>query len=185
MSRAGLATGCDGKKDRKCRIAAHIYWIAATFIFLALIAIPLLPRALGQAGNKTGTNQPARPAYSPAITSQTATVPGVRSIPILMPPNFPRTILYNQYNNLGPNATSSQDFELEFDVFSDELANDFIVRDGETWSVESIDVDGMYFNGTGPTESFNVRFYADGVGLPGAIAEERIAMPYTVSWQHV
>ena len=31
------------------KIAAHIYWIAATFIFLALIAIPLLPRALGQA----------------------------------------------------------------------------------------------------------------------------------------
>ena len=29
------------------KIAAHIYWIAATFIFLALIAIPLLPRALG------------------------------------------------------------------------------------------------------------------------------------------
>ena len=24
------------------KIAAHIYWIAATFIFLALIAIPLL-----------------------------------------------------------------------------------------------------------------------------------------------
>ena len=163
------------------KIAAHIYWIAATFIFLALIAIPLLPRALGQAGNKTAPNQAALPAYNPAITSQTATVPGVRSIPILMPPNFPRTILYNQYNNLGPNATSSQDFELEFNVFSDELANDFIVRDDETWSVESIDVDGMYFNGTGPVESFNVRFYADGVGLPGAMAEERIAMPYTVT----
>ena len=100
------------------KIAAHIYWIAATFIFLALIAIPLLPRALGQAGNKTAPNQAARPAYSPAITSQTATVPGVRSIPILMPPNFPRTILYNQYNNLGRAATSSQDFEPEFDVFS-------------------------------------------------------------------
>ena len=66
------------------KIAAHIYWIAAAFIFLALIAIPLLPRALGQAGNKTAPNQAARPAYNPAISSQTATVPGVRSIPILM-----------------------------------------------------------------------------------------------------
>src|SRR3984893_4329275 len=163
------------------KIAAHIYWIAATFIFLALIAIPLLPRVLGQAGNRTAPNQAASPAYSAAMTSQAATVPGARSIPILMPPNFPRTILYNQYNNAAPNATSSQDFEPEFDVFTDELANDFIVRDGETWSVESIDVDGMYFNGTGPADSFNVRFYADDVGLPGVLAGERLAMPYTLN----
>src|SRR6185437_15014359 len=163
------------------KIAAHIYWIAATFIFLALIAIPLLPRALGQAGNKTAPNQAASPAYDPAMTSQTATVPGVRSVPILMPPNLPRTILYDQYSNLGRSATSSQDFEPAFDVFADELANDFIVQEGETWSVDSIDVDGMYFNGTGPADSFNVRFYADDVGLPGALVEERIAMPYTLN----
>ena len=64
---------------------------------------------------------------------------------------------------------------------ADELANDFIVQDGETWSVDSIDVDGMYFNGTGPADSFNVRFYADDVGLPGALVEERLAMPYTLN----
>src|ERR1700730_2318245 len=163
------------------KIAAHIYWIAATFIFLALIAIPLLPRVLGQAGNRTAPNQAASPAYSPAMTNLAANVPGARSIPICMPSNFPRTSRSDQYNNAAPNATSSQDFEPEFDVFTDELANDFIVRDGETWSVESIDVDGMYFNGTGPADSFNVRFYADDVGLPGVLAGERLAMPYTLN----
>jgi hypothetical protein len=50
-----------------------------------------------------------------------------------------------------------------------------------TWSVESIDVDGMYFNGTGSANSFNVRFYADDDGLPGTLVEERLAMPYTLN----
>src|SRR4029434_7269330 len=49
-----------------------------------------------------------------------------------------------------------------------------------TWWVESIDVDGMYFNGTGSANSFNVRFYADDDGLPGILVEE-LAMPYTLN----
>jgi hypothetical protein len=160
------------------KITAHVYWIAATFIFLTLVGVTLLPRALGQADDRETSDQASRPPYNPALTSQTATIFGGRSVPILMPPNFPRLVLYDRYNNPGHNATSSQDFEPEFGAFSDELANDFIVRGGETWSVESIDVDGMYFNGTGPAESFNVRFYADADGLPGALVEERLAMAY-------
>jgi hypothetical protein len=116
------------KRTRR-KITAHIYWIAATFFFLALLAISLLPRALGQAGNRTAPNQASRPAYSPEMTSQKATVPGARSVPVLVPSNFPRTILYDQYNNRAPDATSSQDFEPAFATFSDGLTDDFIVQD--------------------------------------------------------
>ena len=73
-------------------------------------------------------------------------------------PKLPQVVLYDQYNNAGANATSSQDFEAAFDPFDDELADDFVVPGGQSWSVESIDADGVYFNGTGPAASFNVSF---------------------------
>ena len=91
------------------KISARIYWVAAAFVLLALVAIPLLSRALGQADNTRAANPASRPAYSPSITSQTATVPGVRSLPILMP-NFQRTILYDEYNSRGPNHKLSEAF---------------------------------------------------------------------------
>src|SRR5215813_3440581 len=105
------------------KIAAHVYWIAITFVFLALIALALLPHASGQAGANNARRSATHLPYSPATSSQTATAQGARSVPILIPPNFPRKILYNHYSNRGTSATSSQDFEAEFDVFSDELAN--------------------------------------------------------------
>ena len=36
----------------------------------------------------------------------------------------------------------------------------------------------MYFNGFGPAENFNVRFYSDSGGFPGALVESRIGMSY-------
>src|SRR5881397_2244423 len=51
---------------------------------------------------------------------------------------------------------------------------DFVVPAGQTWNVESIDADGVYFNGSGPANSFdvfiysfNVFIYTDNAGLPG------------------
>ena len=38
----------------------------------------------------------------------------------------------------------------DFPTFSSDLADDFIVPGGQTWNVQSIDADGVYFNGTGP-----------------------------------
>jgi hypothetical protein len=45
--------------------------------------------------------------------------------------------------------------------------------------VESIDVDGVYFNGTGPADSFNIHFYTDSAGLPGTLIYEALAQSYT------
>ena len=37
-----------------------------------------------------------------------------------------------------------------FPTFSADLADDFVVPGGQTWNVESIDADGVHFNGAGP-----------------------------------
>ena len=103
---------------------------------------------------------------------------GAHGVQIPSAPTFPQVILYDQYNNAGANASSSQDFEAAFDPFDDELADDFVVPGGQTWSVESVDADGVYFNGPGPAASFNVRFYADSGGFPGAVVATRLAQSF-------
>src|SRR5206468_268275 len=71
-------------------------------------------------------------------------------------------------DNAGTNATSSQDFETAFDAFDDQAADDFFVPGTEIWTVQRVVVGGVYFNGVGPAASFNVTFYANAGGLPGA-----------------
>jgi Kelch motif len=81
-------------------------------------------------------------------------------------PQAPQVVLYDQYNNASTVASLSSTFT-DFPTFSADLADDFVVPGGQTWNVESIDADGVYFNGPGPAASFNVFFYADNAGLPG------------------
>src|SRR5205807_10158485 len=73
-----------------------------------------------------------------------------------------------QYNNAGVNATLSATFT-DFPTFSSDLADDFDVPAGTTWNVQSIDADGVYFNGPGPATSCNVFIYNNGSCLPGAV----------------
>ncbi len=42
-----------------------------------------------------------------------------------------------------------------------------MIPGGDTWSIDQVDVAGVYFNGTGPVNSVNVSFYSDASGLPG------------------
>ena len=76
-------------------------------------------------------------------------------------------VLYDQTAGAGGVSLVSQNFEASFDVYDCQGADDFEVPAGETWSIESIDVPGAYFNGVGPANSFNVWFYNDASGLPG------------------
>ena len=39
---------------------------------------------------------------------------------------------------------------------------------GQTWTVEQVNVSGVYFNGPGPAASVNVTFYSNSGTLPGA-----------------
>ena len=88
-------------------------------------------------------------------------------------------ILYDQYDNPGPFASSSQNYETSQNAFDTELADDFVVAASNGWLVNQIEIDGQYFNGPGPASSFNVRFYADAGGLPGSEIAARTNVSFT------
>src|SRR6266508_1629276 len=89
-------------------------------------------------------------------------------------------VLYDQYDNAGAIATSSQNYESAFNLYDDEAADDFVVTDGSGWLVNQVEVEGQYFNGPGPATSVNVRFFADASGLPGTLIAERLNANFTV-----
>src|SRR5262249_53961967 len=74
-------------------------------------------------------------------------------------------VVWDQYDNAGTAVTLSATFT-DSPAMNSDLADDFDVR-GYAWVVRWIDVDGAYFNGPGPAQSFNVFFYADNDGFPG------------------
>jgi len=88
--------------------------------------------------------------------------------PISVPPRPKGVVgvLYDQYDNGSTTASLSATFT-DFPTFSSDLADDFVVPGGETWNVDSIDADGVYFNGVGPATDWNVFIYTDSGGLPG------------------
>ena len=115
---------------------------------------------------------------------QTASGVGAAHIlPIPRAPKAPQVILYDQYDNASANATSSQDFEAAFDPFDDFLADDFIVPGGQTWTVESIDADGIPFNCSGSCvpDSFNIFIFTDSGGLPGTQVYSATGQSFVIS----
>src|SRR6266511_6329659 len=140
--------------------------------------LALVPTATGmQAASPAGRPVSAQLPYDvrsapnlPRVSQAPQTTSGVAAahvLPIPRAPKAPQVVLYDQYNNAGPNATLSATFT-DFPTFSSDLADDFVVPGGQTWNVQSIDADGVYFNGPGPAASFNVFFYANSGTLPGA-----------------
>ena len=99
-------------------------------------------------------------------------------LPIPRAPKAPQVVLYDQYNNAGANATLSATFD-DFPTFNADLADDFVVPGGQTWNVQSIDADGVYFNGPGPAFSFNVFIYTDNGGIPGTPVYSTLNQPVT------
>jgi len=88
-------------------------------------------------------------------------------------------VLYEQMANAGPNSNTSQNFETGFDTYDNQGADDFVIPAGESWTIESVDVLGAYFNGTGPAVSFNVFFYNNAAGFPGTVAAQALNAVYT------
>ena len=88
-------------------------------------------------------------------------------------------VLYEQMSGAGTNSLTSQNFETSFDTYDNQGADDFVVPAGQTWTVESIDVLGAYYNGIGPSTSYNVFFYNNAGGLPGTLAAEALNATYT------
>ena len=122
-------------------------------------------------------NGPTLPRTSQIPLASSGTIGG-HIIPVPPPPGVPQVVLYDQYNNASLAASLSSTFT-DFPTFNADLADDFVVPGGETWNVQSIDADGLYFNGPGPAASFNVFFYADNGGLPGAQVFSATNQPFT------
>ena len=94
----------------------------------------------------------------------------------------PLAILYNQYDNPGGVAIVSQNFEAAYDAYDDMGADDFNVPANTSWKISGVGVQGLYFNGPGPADSFNVAIYQDAGGVPNlSAAVSRSNMAYTLN----
>jgi hypothetical protein len=107
---------------------------------------------------------PLGPISNPGITASGAAQDFVV-------PESVNVLLYDQTDNPGQNAISSQEFGAANASFTNQAADDFVVTDASGWTVDTVFAGGVYFNGVGLTPFVNVEFYADSAGLPGALVK--------------
>ena len=186
------------KKQINPTIKAHL--IRGAFYLLLLLAVCAIPFALAQRNTKPRRRQsrfrnslrnltraricpyavrgvPNLPRMS-QVPQNTSGVRAAHVLPMPRLPKAPQVVLYDQYNNNGPNATLSATFT-DFPTSSADLADDFVVPGGQTWNVQSIDADGVYFNGPGPATNWNVFIYSDSSTLPGTQVYSTLNQPVT------
>ena len=87
-------------------------------------------------------------------------------------PSSNADILYDQRDNATESAIVSMNFwEPDLLLFDSSGSDDFVVPQGEAWTVETVDVSGLYWacQVCGPAHSENVRFYRDAGGRPGRV----------------
>jgi predicted outer membrane repeat protein len=155
---------------------AHL--LRSAFYALLLLVVCVIPFALAQRDAANPSKVAAKMSSLAMRASLTNETPQTQ--PSISPaPGFTAVALWDQYNNAGTAVTLSATFSDNLPLNSD-LADDFIVPAGFGWWVRWIDVDGAYFNGPGPANSFNVFFYYDnGGGFPGTVAYEATNLPWT------
>src|SRR5438094_4049805 len=151
---------------KQIRPAVKAYLLRGAFYLVLLLGVSAIPFVLAQ---RNVTNRDtAKPTSSrPAVPQLTSGRLGARFLVAPSTPRVPQTVLYDQYDNAGEDVTVSATFT-DFPTSNADLADDFVVPAGQTWNVQSIDADGVYFNGSGPAIDWNVFFYADNAGFPGA-----------------
>ena len=108
---------------------------------------------------------------------QAGATPALTGTGVPTPPPAPpdAVVLHDQLNNPATNSITSQNFEAANDPFDSFLADDFVVPAGNSWNIELVEVAGVYFNGTGPAQSVNVWFYANGTA--GGVANVPVGSP--------
>jgi len=112
--------------------------------------------AVGTAGAKTG---------KPSASAATGT-----AVPIVSPDV--QSVLFDNNSNDSGIGISSQNFEPGFDAYDDAAADDFVVPVNTKWHVKQVIVTGVYYNGSGPAVSENVRFYTNHSKLPNTLKKE-------------
>jgi len=162
----GLRTWGQGRKglmrSQGCRVIA-----LTAFALAVLLAGPAL-------AEKPVTN----PNQAADVVRPDEAIQPVREAPVGRPeltgpapswavafPETPNVILYDQTDNPGPSGINSQNFEAAYNAYDNQGADDFVATGN--WAVTTVEVSGVYFNGTGPAPSVNVWFYANAAGLPG------------------
>ncbi|MGA9422453.1 MAG: hypothetical protein WBW61_08825, partial [Rhodanobacteraceae bacterium] len=79
------------------------------------------------------------------------------------------SVLYDQTTSLYGNGIISQNFtSTTADTYNAAVADDFVVTDASGWTVNQVNAAGVYFNGSGPADSFDVNIYPDNGGFPAA-----------------
>src|SRR5207248_4324741 len=136
------------KRQIKLPIKAHLP--RSALILLLLLAICAIPFALAQSGSR-GTNN--RRVVNHAGQSRLPTkIIGPLRIPafqILPVPIVPAAVLYDQLNNPGSAATSSQEAP-DAPAFSHLTADDLVVPAGDIWSATEVDAPCAYGEGARP-----------------------------------
>ena len=144
----------------------------SAFVLLLLLTLCAIPFALAQSRSHGAAKQSVA---KPTVSSGRAS--GTPRTPILPAPKLPAVTLYDQLNNPGTSSTSSQEFP-DVPTYTDFAADDFIVPSGQTWNVTEVDAQGVYFNGPGPADNFNVFFYQNNSGVPGTQVYSATAQSY-------
>ena len=90
-------------------------------------------------------------------------------------------VLHDQLNNLSTPGVASQDrTEPGGDPFDSQAADDFTVPEGQSWTIDTVEVAGAYEaqcgGSAGPAQAVNVFFYADAGGLPGDEIASRLGL---------
>jgi hypothetical protein len=81
------------------------------------------------------------------------------------------TVLYSQNSNFEIYSIVSQNFTSGSlgTTYNAAAADDFVVPAGKKWTIDGLDVAGLYFNGQGRATSEIVTFYKNSNGRPGAV----------------
>jgi len=129
---------------------------------LLLLAVCAVHFALGQQSSSNSAIDLTNRSF--AAGQSTSAAPEAQGSPTPVPEST-AVVVWDQYNNAGTAVTLSATFT-DSPAMNSDLADDFIVPAGYGWMVRWIDVDGAYFNGPGPANTFSVFFYSDNAGFP-------------------
>jgi hypothetical protein len=100
--------------------------------------------------------------------------------PLLGKPEVSSTkaVLYSQMVT-GANGGASQNFATIDDIYDCSAADDFTITTGP-WNVRKISWYGSYSTGGGPISAYNIEFFANNAGVPGASIQ---SYPLTIATQ--
>ncbi len=146
------------KKQNPPSTKAHV--VRGTLYLLLLLSAFVIRLALGQQNATDSAIDATKSSF--AVGHATSGSAEAQPSPVAA---ATAVVVWDQYNNAGTAVTLSATF-IDAPAMNSDLADDFVVQN-YAWIVRWIDVDGAYFNGPGPANSFSVFFYADNDGFPG------------------